>query len=282
MKIGKYKLTAIDTVTFGLDGGAMFGIIPKPLWQKYNPSDDQNRVTLGARSLLLENGKRKILIDTGIGEFWDDKFKSIYRFERIENTLIGSLSKLNIARDEITDVILTHLHFDHTGGSTTLVNGKWEPTFPNAKYYVQKEHYDWAINPSDRDRASFIQNRFVPLNEHGVINLVSKDYKVDDEFDFMLINGHTFAQQMIKISDGTNTLLYCGDLLPFSSHVPLPYIMGYDLQPLVTLQEKKNLYPQAIDENWLLFFEHDPEVVAATITKNEKGFFLKDVFTELA
>ncbi|NMB80376.1 MAG: MBL fold metallo-hydrolase, partial [Ignavibacteria bacterium] len=248
MKIGKYKLTAIDTVTFGLDGGAMFGIIPKPLWQKYNPSDDQNRVTLGARSLLLENGKRKILIDTGIGEFWDDKFKSIYRFERIENTLIGSLSKLNIARDEITDVILTHLHFDHTGGSTTLVNGKWEPTFPNAKYYVQKEHYDWAINPSDRDRASFIQNRFVPLNEHGVINLVSKDYKVDDEFDFMLINGHTFAQQMIKISDGTNTLLYCGDLLPFSSHVPLPYIMGYDLQPLVTLQEKKNLYPQAIDE----------------------------------
>lgn len=282
MKIGKYKLTAIDTVTFGLDGGAMFGIIPKPLWQKYNPSDDQNRVTLGARSLLLENGKRKILIDTGIGEFWDDKFKSIYRFERIENTLIGSLSKLNIAKDEITDVILTHLHFDHTGGSTTLVNGKWEPTFPNAKYYVQKEHYNWAINPSDRDRASFIQNRFVPLNEHGVINLVGKDYKVDDEFDFMLINGHTFAQQMIKISDGTNTLLYCGDLLPFSSHVPLPYIMGYDLQPLVTLQEKKNLYPQAIDENWLLFFEHDPEVVAATITKNEKGFFLKDVFTELA
>lgn len=281
MKIGKYKLTAIDTVTFGLDGGAMFGIIPKPLWQKYNPSDDQNRVTLGARSLLLENGKRKILIDTGIGEFWDDKFKSIYRFERVENTLLGSLSKLGLNKEEITDVILTHLHFDHTGGSTTLVNGKWEPTFPNATYYVQKEHYNWAINPSDRDRASFVQNRFVPLNEQGVLKLVSKDYKVDDEFDFILINGHTFAQQMIKISDGTNTLLYCGDLLPFSSHVPLPYIMGYDLQPLVTLQEKKNLYPKAIDENWFLFFEHDPEVVAATITNNDKGFFLKDVFTEL-
>ena len=281
MKIGKYKLTAIDTVTFALDGGAMFGIIPKPLWQKFNPSDDQNRVTLGARSLLLENGKRKILIDTGIGEFWDDKFKSIYRFDRIENTLLDSLKKLNISKDEITDVILTHLHFDHTGGSTTLVNGKWEPAFPNANYYVQKEHYEWAVNPSDRDRASFVQNRFVPIHENGLLKLVDKDYKVDDEFDFKIINGHTFAQQMVKISDGSNTLLYCGDLLPFSSHIPLPYIMGYDLQPLVTLQEKKDLYPQAIDENWILFFEHDPEVVAATITKNDKGFFIKDVYTEL-
>ncbi len=281
MKIGKYKLRAIDTVTFALDGGAMFGIIPKPLWQKFNPADDQNRVTLGARSLLLENGIRKILIDTGIGEFWDDKFKSIYRFDKIENTLLDSLKKLNISKDEITDVILTHLHFDHTGGSTTLINGKWEPSFPNAIYYVQKEHYEWAVNPSDRDRASFVQNRFVPLNENGVLKLINKDFKMDDEFDLMLINGHTFAQQMIKISDGTNTLLYCGDLLPFSSHIPLPYIMGYDLQPLVTLQEKKNLYPQAIDENWILFFEHDPEVVAATITKNDKGFFIKDVYTEL-
>lgn len=281
MKIGKYKLTAIDTVTFGLDGGAMFGIIPKPLWQKFNPADDQNRVTLGARSLLLENGKRKILIDTGIGEFWDEKFKSIYRFDKIENTLSDSLRKLNIGKDDITDVILTHLHFDHTGGSTTLVNGKWEPAFPNATYYVQKEHYEWAVNPSDRDRASFVQNRFVPLLEHGLLKLVDKDYKVDDEFDFNIINGHTFAQQMVKISDGSNTLLYCGDLLPFSSHIPLPYIMGYDLQPLATLQEKKNLYPRAIDENWILFFEHDPEVVAATITKSEKGFFIKDVFTEL-
>ncbi|MEW6507846.1 MAG: MBL fold metallo-hydrolase [Bacteroidota bacterium] len=281
MKIGKYKLTAIDTVTFGLDGGAMFGIIPKPLWQKYNPADDQNRVTLGARSLLLENGKRKILIDTGIGEYWDDKFKSIYRFGRIENTLLVSLQKMNIGKDEITDVILTHLHFDHTGGSTSLVSGKWGPTFTNAKYYVQEEHYNWAVNPSDRDRASFVQNRFVPLLEHGVLHLVEKDYKIDDEFTFKIINGHTFAQQMIKISDGSSTLLYCGDLLPFSSHIPLPYIMGFDLQPLVTLQEKKDLYPQAIEENWILFFEHDPEVAAATITKNDKGFFIKDVFTEL-
>lgn len=281
MKIGKYNLSAIDTVTFGLDGGAMFGIIPKPLWQKFNPADEQNRVTLGARSLLLEDGNRKILIDTGIGEGWDEKFKSIYRFNRIENTLLTSLQKKNINPDQITDVILTHLHFDHTGGSTSFVNGKWEPTFPNAKYYVQKKHYEWAINPSDRDRASFYKDRYVPLMEEGILNLIEPDYKIDDEFDFMIINGHTFAQQMIKISDGSNTLLYCGDLLPFSSHVPLPYIMGYDLQPLVTLQEKKDLYPRAIEENWILFFEHDPEVVAATITKNDKGFYLKDVFIEL-
>lgn len=281
MKIGKYNLSAIDTVTFGLDGGAMFGIIPKPLWQKFNPADEQNRVTLGARSLLLEDGNRKILIDTGIGEGWDEKFKSIYRFNGIENTLLTSLQKKNINPDQITDIILTHLHFDHTGGSTSFVNGKWEPTFPKAKYYVQKNHYEWAINPSDRDRASFYKDRFVPLKNEGNLNLIEPDYKIDDEIDFIIINGHTFAQQMIKISDGSNTLLYCGDLLPFSSHVPLPYIMGYDLQPLVTLQEKKNLYPRAIEENWILFFEHDPEVVAATINKNDKGFYLKDVFTEL-
>ena len=281
MKIGKYNLSAIDTVTFGLDGGAMFGIIPKPIWQKFNPADEQNRVTLGARSLLLEGGNRKILIDTGIGESWDEKFKSIYRFDRIENTLLSSLQKKNINPDQVTDVILTHLHFDHTGGSTSLVNGKWEPTFPNAKYYVQKGHYEWALNPSDRDRASFYQNRFVPLHVNGLLTLIDPDYQLDDEIRFIIINGHTFGQQMIKISDDSNTLLYCGDLLPFASHVPLPYIMGYDLQPLITLQEKKNLYPKAIEENWFLFFEHDPEVIAATITKNEKGYYLKDVFTEL-
>lgn len=281
MKIGKYKLTSIDTVTFGLDGGAMFGIIPKTLWQKYNPSDEQNRVTLGARSLLLQSNKRKILIDTGLGEDWDEKFKSIYRIDRMQNSLLNSLKQHNIRNDEITDVIITHLHFDHTGGSTKLINGKWEPTFPNAKYYIQKEHFNWAINPSDRDKASFVQNRFLPLYEQGVLQLVNKDFKLDDEFDLIIINGHTFAQQMIKISDGNNTLLYCGDLLPFSSHVPLPYIMGYDLQPLLTLNEKKEIYPKAVEENWILFFEHDPEIVAATITRAEKGFYLKEIFKEL-
>lgn len=281
MKIGKYKLTAIDTVTFGLDGGAMFGVIPKQLWQKYNPSDEQNRVTLGARSLLLECDTRKILIDTGIGEYWDEKFKTIYRFERIENTLINSLAQKNIKPEQITDVLLTHLHFDHTGGSTKLINNKWEPTFSNATYYIQKEHFNWAINPSDRDKASFMQNRFVPLLENGVLKLVDKNFQLDDEISSIVINGHTFGQQMIRISDSTNTLLYCGDLLPFSSHVPLPYIMGYDLQPLVTLQEKKNLFPKAVEESWIIFFEHDPEIVAATITMNEKGFFIKDIFSEL-
>jgi glyoxylase-like metal-dependent hydrolase (beta-lactamase superfamily II) len=280
MKIGKYELKAIQTGMFALDGGAMFGVVPKPLWQKYNPADDQNRITLGTRSLLLDSGRKKILIDTGLGEDWDEKFKQIYRIEQPQKPIVTALKKENISADEITDVILTHLHFDHTGGSTSLVDGKWSPTFRNAAYYIQKKHFEWANNPVEKDRASFIRNRFMPLQEAGVLKLIDKN-EFDEEIEMIEINGHTFSQQMIKISDSSNTLLYCGDLLPTSTHVPIPYVMGYDLQPLVTIEEKKNLYPKAIKENWILFFEHDPKVVAATITDSNKGFALKDIFKEL-
>lgn len=280
MKIGKYELKAIQTGTFGLDGGAMFGIVPKPLWQKYNPADEQNRITLGARCLLLDDGKRKILIDTGLGENWDEKFKQIYCVEQPEKPIVTALKKYNVNPKEITDVLLTHLHFDHTGGSTSLVDGKWVPTFPNATYYIQKKHFEWATNPVEKDRASFVKNRFMPLHEAGVLKLIDQK-EFDDEIEFIVIHGHTFSQQMVKISDSSNTLVYCCDLLPTSTHVPIPYVMGYDLQPLATIQEKKNLYPKAIEENWILFFEHDPEIAAATITQADKSFALNNIFTEL-
>ncbi len=281
MKIGKYELKVIETGVFGLDGGAMFGIIPKPLWSKFNPADEQNRVTLHARNLLLASDSRKILIDTGIGSDWDEKFKQIYRLDQSELTLSDSLNKLKIKPEDITDVLLTHLHFDHTGGSTFLKNGNWIPTFPNAKYYIQKKHFEWAINPTERDRGSFIQNRFLPLHNEGLLNFIDGEVQFDDEIEFLTINGHTSFQQMIKVHDSSNTVLYCGDLFPFTSHIPIPYVMGYDLQPLVTVQEKKKILPIAIEQNWKLFFEHDPEVIMATVAESQRGFSIDQVFTEM-
>ncbi len=280
MKIGKYTLHIINSGYFGLDGGAMFGIIPKPLWQKTNPPDEANRIKLATRNLLLTDGKRKILIDTGNGNKWDEKSKSIYGFD-FTNSLEGSLKELNVAPSDITDVILTHLHFDHTGGSTKIENGKIIPSFPDAKYYVQKKNYEWAMNPSERDRGSYLKDNFEPLMKEGVLYFIEGEEKFDDEIEFVIINGHTFAQQLIKLSDSSNTILYCADLFPTTSHIPLPYVMGYDLQPLVTVEEKKKILTKSIEENWKLFFEHDPETVLASVEKSEKGFRAIDKKKEL-
>ncbi len=280
MKIGKYNLRFIQTGLFALDGGAMFGIIPKPLWEKSNPPDEKNRIKLGAKSILLESDSRKILVDTGIGSNWDEKFLKIYDVQFHNNNLFDELNKVNIKPDEITDVILTHLHFDHTGGSVIEQNGKMIPAFPNADYHVQKEHFDWALNPSDRDRGSFIKNRFIPLAEEGILNFISDKY-FDDEIEFIKVYGHTIGMQLLKIFDSSNTILYCADLVPTSSHVPVPYVMGYDIQPLNTVKEKNELFPMAVEEEWKLIFEHDPKILAATINKTEKGYSLKETFEKL-
>ncbi len=281
MKIGKYKISTLDTGTFALDGGAMFGIIPKPLWQKTNPSDERNRITLGVRCLLLESESKKILVDTGMGNNWDEKFISIYNVDQSENDLIKSLKFHRITPDQITDVILTHLHFDHTGGSTKLESDNLIPAFPNAKYYVQKKHFDWAQNPNDRDKGSFIPATFLPLHENGVLSFVNGDEFFDDEIQLLTINGHTIAQQMLKLSDSSNTFLFCGDLIPTMYHIPIPYVMGYDIQPLETVKEKKKFLQSAVDENWKLIFEHDTENVCATIQKTEKGFKYKESYKDL-
>lgn len=277
MQIGKYKLTIIESGFFGLDGGAMFGIIPKPLWQRTNPPDEANRIKLATRNLLLESTSKKILIDTGMGNKWDEKSKKIYAIDET-SSMNSALEKNGLKPEDITDVILTHLHFDHTGGSTVSNNGKPEPAFPNAKYYVQKQNYDWAMKPSDRDKGSYIKENFIPLVEEGVLEFTIGNAKFDDEIEFIVINGHTFGHQMIKISDSSNTFLFCGDLLPTVSHIPLPYIMGYDLQPLVTLQEKKKYLKTAADEEWKIFFEHDPESAIATVKKSGEGYSVDKKF----
>jgi glyoxylase-like metal-dependent hydrolase (beta-lactamase superfamily II) len=280
MQIGKYKLSVVNTGYFRLDGGAMFGIIPKNLWQKTNPPDDQNRIKLATRNLLLEKDGRKILIDTGMGDKWDEKARKIYDIDQKTNSIEIALHELNLKPEDITDVILTHLHFDHTGGSTKPEKDKLVPAFPNAKYFVQKKNFEWAMNPSERDKGSYIKENFAPLVEEGVLNLIS-DESFDDEIDFIVVNGHTFGQQLLKISDTKNTILYCCDLFPTTSHIPLSYIMGYDLQPLITVTEKKKILPVAVEENWKLFFEHDPETVLATVINTDKGFKVGEKFDKL-
>lgn len=280
MQIGKYKLKTILSGYIALDGGAMFGIIPKPLWVKTNPADELNRVTLSTRNLLLISEDKKILIDTGMGNKWDEKSRNIYRIDptiELEQTL-----ELNgVKAGEITDVLLTHLHFDHTGGSTKEVNGKLIPAFPNARYFVQKKNFEWALNPSDRDKGSYIKENFEPLVKEGVLNLIDGEINFDENISFRIINGHTFAQQMIKISDSSNTVLYCADLMPFVSQIRIPYVMGYDLQPMITVQEKKKYLQLAADENWYLYFGHDPQFAAATVKHSEKGIIQDKTFLDL-
>lgn len=273
MQIGNWKLISVKSGKFGLDGGAMFGVVPKVLWNKTNPADVQNRIELATRSLLLVSDKKKILVDTGLGNKFDDKFKSIYAIQNI--SVDEALKQKNIQPEEITDVIITHLHFDHTGGSTKLNNGKIVPTFPNAKYYVQREHYQWALNPSEKDRASFLIDDFKPLEEYGQLILLDGNTKLTDEIELITSNGHTPAQQHLKLTVNDKTIFYCGDLIPTSSHIPFPYIMSYDLYPLTTLQEKKKILPQAYEEKWILFFEHDAFVSSATITAGNKGFVIE-------
>lgn len=281
MKIGKYNLYEINSGYFALDGGAMFGIIPKPLWEKTNPPDEANRIKLATRNLLLVSDNKKILVDTGMGHDWNDKSKEIYSIKQDEFSIEKSLQKVNLKPEDITDVILTHLHFDHTGGSVKKENNKFIPAFSNAKYFVQKTNFDWAVNPSEKDKGSYIKDKFLSLRENQMLNFLNKNDQFDDEIEFIVVNGHTFGQQLLKISDSSITILFSGDLFPTASHIRLPYLMGYDIQPLETIKEKKNILPKAIEENWKLFFEHDPYNVLATVKQTEKGFDANEKFSAL-
>lgn len=276
MVSGKYSIKVIESGYFALDGGAMFGIIPKPLWEKTSPADETNRIAMAARLLLLEWDDKKLLIDSGMGEKWDEKSRSIYAIDP-ETTLEKSLKEAGVTPSQITHVLHTHLHFDHAGGSVKEENGKLVPAFPNARYFVRRKNFEWGSNPSDRDRGSYIKQNFIPLMEHGVLELIENDVtEFMDGISLYEINGHTFGQQAIKITDGTNTLFFCADLIPTHAHVPLPYIMGYDLQPLVTLQEKKEVLAKAADENWSLVVQHDPKVVAVKVERSDRGFKVKE------
>jgi glyoxylase-like metal-dependent hydrolase (beta-lactamase superfamily II) len=277
MRIGNYELHPIETGRFALDGGAMFGVVPKTLWEKTNPPDEKNRIQMAARALLLIDkspSARRILVDVGNGSKFDDKLTSIYKIDTSRYDLISSLQQHHLAPEDITDVILTHLHFDHAGGSSYRHHGEIKPTFPRAKYYVQREHWSAANNPTERDKASFFKDDFIPLQHHGLLEFTDGEGEILPGIGVRIVHGHTTALQCPVITDGTTTVFYCADLMPTISHVNLPWIMAYDLRPLVTLEEKRRVLHDAVDENWILFFEHDPGTEAARVVRTEKGFAL--------
>ncbi len=276
MKIGSYEVFAVEVGRFLLDGGAMFGVVPKVLWSKTNPADDRNRITLMMRLLLIIGDGRTILVDAGAGTKLSWKLREIYGIEYGQDTLVSSLRQYNVGTGDITDVIITHLHFDHTGGATTLENGIVKPTFPNATYYVQRQQFEWALNPSERDKASYFRDNFLPLQEAKQLRILEGDCELFPGISLIVVNGHTPGQQLVEVT-GDTTLLYCADLIPTSSHIPTPYTMGYDLYPLTTIDEKRSLLMQAVKGRWILFFEHDPIVQAATVRMTNKGFTLGDL-----
>lgn len=271
MKIGTYDIHAVETGRFGLDGGAMFGVVPMALWSKTNPPDGRNRIPLAARAMLVIGQGRKILVDCGNGSKFTPKQVDIYGLDTSRFELGASLSRHGLTPADITDVVLTHLHFDHAGGSTVRDGKEIIPAFPNARYYVQRAHWEQAMHPTEKDRGSFMPDDYMPLVHHRKLDFVDGEVELFPGFSFVVTNGHTAAQQLPFISDGTHRLLYCCDLLPTVSHIPLPYIMAYDLRPLVTLEEKKRLLGKACEEGWVLFFEHDPGVEAGTVKAGERG-----------
>lgn len=275
MQLGKFKIDILDTGIFALDGGAMFGVVPKALWAKaYNPGDELNRIPLAAKPLLIQWDNKKLLIDTGCGDKVNEKLASIYKIDVNSSSIEKALAKFAIKREEITDVILTHFHFDHAGGATIIENNEIIPTFPNAKYYVQAEHLKWSLSPTDKDKASFLKENYMPLINNNLIESLDGACEVFPGISVQPLYGHTKGMQIVKINDGGLSLVYFADLMPTAAHLPIPFVMGYDNFPLTTMAEKKSVLGEAYESSSILVFEHDAFLQAASITTNEKGFVI--------
>ncbi|TNE59291.1 MAG: MBL fold metallo-hydrolase [Bacteroidetes bacterium] len=268
------KLTPVHTGFLKLDGGAMFGVVPKRMWERLNPPDANNMCTWALRTLLVETGDRKILIDTGIGNKQDDRFRSHFE-PHGEQSLFGSLADAGVSREAITDVFLTHLHFDHCGGALWLdeKTGIVEPAFPNATYWSNEPHFRWASAPNAREKASFLAENFQPLLEMGKMKFVDvrQDIEFAPGFRVRFFYGHTEAMMVPVLDTGSHTVWYCADVLPSQWHIGMPYVMAYDVRPLVTLDEKAAILQQVLEEKHLLFFEHDPVIEAGMLTTDSKG-----------
>lgn len=269
MRLGPFTLHTIECGRFRLDGGAMFGIVPKALWARRMPADSRNRITMHMRALLIEGLGRVVLIDNGAGDKYDTRFRDIFALEGC--MLNNALAQAGFQGTDVTDVILTHLHFDHAGGSTRWHNGRVEPRFPNARYHIQQAQLQSARQPNDRERASFLPDNFEPLSSAGQLCETSGRFELIPGIEMFVVNGHTDAQQLVKISGPEGTLVYVADLLPTVHHLRGPWIMAYDLRPMVTLREKSAFLQEALANGWHLFFEHDPDVVVASLQQTHRG-----------
>ncbi len=272
------KLYTIDTGFFKLDGGAMFGVVPKSLWQRTNPADANNLCTWANRLLLIEDGNRLTLVDTALGDKQDAKFFGHYYLHG-DDTLDKSLAKFGFHRDDITDVFLTHLHFDHCGGAIKMQCERFIPAFKNAKFWSNEKHWNWAtIDPNPREKASFLKENILPIQESGQLNFIQEGQSYADDIQVRYAYGHTEAMMLPQIQYKGKTILYMADLLPSVGHIPLPYVMSYDVRPLVTMEERKSYWQEAVDNEYILFFEHDPVNECCTLQQTEKGIRVKDIF----
>ena len=274
MKIGKYDLYSVETSEFGLDGGAMFGIIPKPVWEKKVSADELNRVNMVTRSLLLVSDEKKILIDTGNGTKWEEKYKQIYDINTDQYNIEKSLGKYGFSSEQITDVICTHMHFDHIGGNTKIKSGEVVPTFPNAKYWISEENWKLANHPSQKDAGSFIEHDWKVLAENQMIEIIDGREPFIEGVETIVTHGHTPGLLHPIVSDGFNKLFYGADIFPMVAHIPIPWVMAYDVQPVVTMEEKQKLLQKMEREDWILFFEHDPHIQACSVHKDGKHYKL--------
>lgn len=278
------KISVIPTGYFKLDGGAMFGVVPKRMWAKLNPPDDLNMCTWAMRALLVEQGDRKVLIDTGMGNKQDEKFRAHF-MPFGEEDLFGSLARAGVQREEITDVFLTHLHFDHCGGALWKnERGEVELSFPNAVYWTNRSHLEWALHPNAREKASFLPENILPLQEQNKLQFIDVQQNIEflPDFKVRFFYGHTEAMMAPVLQVGDRQIIYCADAMPSQWHIGLPYIMAYDVRPLVTLEEKETMLTTAAQQGDILFFEHDPVAECGTVRLDEKGRVVLDRVGQLA
>lgn len=276
-------IQTLDTGPFKLDGGAMFGVVPKTIWQRTNPANDRNLCDWALRNLLVENGKRLMLVDTGVGDKQDAKFFGFYELPN-GKTLTSAIEQAGYSVNDVTDVLLTHLHFDHAGGAVRWANAgrtKLEATFSQATYWSHSGQWNWATTPNPRERATYLRENFMPLHENGQLRFTDHDGLNLPGVELLYVDGHTEKMTLpvfnVNGSDSQpRTVAFCADLIPSASHVPVPYVMGYDVRPLVTMDEKTNLLNRAVDGNWLLVFDHDPTCEAATVERTEKGIRVRE------
>lgn len=280
--LGPFNLYTIETGRFKLDGGAMFGVVPKTLWSRQIEADDKNRIPMAMRCLLItsENTGKTYLVDNGCGTKFNEKYKSIYGLDHSHSNLLDSLSYHGFKPEDITDLILSHLHFDHCGGTTYYNDsGDISHTFPNATYHVPEKHWDTANNPNAREKASFFEENIRPMGQSGRLNLVDEGHQYEAGLSAIPVNGHTISQQLPKIEARGKTIVFAADLLPTHLHVPLPWVMGYDMRPVDTLNEKERILNKAIKEHWYFFLEHDAEKEVITIEERDGKFSIADTLT---